>query len=129
MGGDGAGAEPVAASVPALEPEIGIDRFAPIDLRVGRVLACERVEGSDKLLRLSIDLGVLGPRTIFSGIAPSYPDPGVLIGKHVAVLANLAPRKMRFGRSEGMVLAAADAEDRCTVVELDPRARPGDKIT
>jgi methionyl-tRNA synthetase len=124
------GAAPRASYVvDGLRTEIGVEQFGPLDLRVGRIDGCEAVEGSHKLLRLRVDLGPLGARTIFSGIAPSYPDPAVLIGKHVVVLANLAPRKMRFGVSEGMVLASGASDDACTVCELDPRARPGERIT
>jgi methionyl-tRNA synthetase len=116
--------------VPALAASVPIDRFAPIDLRVGLVLACENVEGSNKLLRLTVDLGPLGQRNIFSGIAQSY-RPEELVGKHVVVFANLEPRKMRFGVSEGMVLSAGiDGDDTsCTVLELDPRALPGLEIS
>ena len=112
--------------VPDLEPEVMIDAFATIDLRVATVLACEAVEGARKLLRLELDLGPLGRRQVFSGIASSY-DPDELVGKRVAVVANLKPRKMRFGLSEEMVLAAGNGE--ITVVELDPRARNGERIT
>jgi methionyl-tRNA synthetase len=124
----GAGATPAAGS--AAEPlaaETTIDDFARIDLRVGRVSDCSRVEGADKLLRLTVDLGPLGQRTIFSGIAKSY-APERLVGKHVAVYANLKPRKMRFGLSEGMILAAGAGDDQVVVVELDPRSKPGDRI-
>ena len=93
------------------------------------VEACEVVEGSKKLLRFTVDLGPLGKRSILSGIKPSYPDPAQLVGKRVAVFANLAPRKMRFGMSEGMVLASGSADDDCTVVELSDSAKPGEKIT
>jgi methionyl-tRNA synthetase len=127
-----ASASEVAAAptyeVPPLAAEASIEAFAAVDLRVGAVLACEVVAGSNKLLRLTIDLGPLGQRTIFSGIALSY-SPDTLVGKRVVVFANLKPRKMRFGVSEGMVLAAGAADDSITVLELDPRSRPGDKIT
>ncbi|HLM52515.1 MAG TPA: methionine--tRNA ligase, partial [Pseudoxanthomonas sp.] len=79
-----------------------IEDFARLDLRVGKVLACEAVEGSDKLLRFELDAGELGTRRIFSGIRASYPDPQALLGRRVVFVANLAPRKMRFGLSEGM---------------------------
>jgi methionyl-tRNA synthetase len=86
------------------------------------------VKGSDKLLQLTVDLGPLGTRNIFSGIALSY-SPERLVGKHVVVFANLKPRKMRFGVSEGMILAAGTGDDAVTVLELDPRSRPGDRIS
>jgi methionyl-tRNA synthetase len=126
------GAKPDAAApayeVPPLTAESTIDAFKAVDLRVGKVLACARVQGSDKLLQLTVDLGPLGQRNIFSGIGPSY-APEQLVGKHVAVFANLKPRKMRFGISEGMVLAAGSSDDAITVVELDPKSRPGEQIT
>jgi methionyl-tRNA synthetase len=73
---------------------------------VAKVLACEFVEGSDKLLRFELDAGELGKRQIFSGIRASYGDPAALVGRNVVFIANLAPRKMRFGVSEGMILSA-----------------------
>jgi methionyl-tRNA synthetase len=85
---------------------IGIDDFARLDLRIGTVLECAFVEGSDKLLRFKLDAGDLGQRQIFSGIRAGYPDPAVLVGRQVVFIANLAPRKMRFGISEGMILSA-----------------------
>lgn len=128
--GEGEGA---AASfdyeVPALADEVKIDDFAPLDLRVGKVVACDKVEGAKKLLQVTLDLGPLGQRSVFSGIARSY-APEALVGKHVVVFANLAPRKMRFGVSEGMILASGESDDAVTVCELDPaRSRPGEKIT
>ncbi|MEM9458656.1 MAG: methionine--tRNA ligase [Myxococcota bacterium] len=131
--GEGASAEGEAVAadyeVPALEPEIAFDQFTPVDLRVGRVLACERVEGSKKLLRFTVDLGPLGTRTIFSGIARSF-EPQSLLHKHVMVVANLAPRTMKFGVSEGMILVAGDDDPGLTMPLLDPAtSRPGERIT
>lgn len=120
--------------VPELEDQVKIDAFTPLDLRVGKVLTVAEVEGSDKLLQFSVDLGPLGTRNIFSGIKPSY-GPGEggyvdLVGTHVVVLANLKPRKMRFGLSEGMILASGSADDDCTLLQLDPaRSKPGERIT
>src|SRR5690606_32161214 len=94
-----AAAAPAADDAPAY---IGIDDFARLDLRIGKVLACEFVDGSDKLLRVELDAGELGRRQIFSGIRASYGDPETLVGRNVVFSANLAPRKMRFGISEGM---------------------------
>ena len=133
LGGEAAPApadaeEEPAADVPPLLPEITIDALEPLDLRVGLVRACEAVEGAKKLLHLTVDLGPLGTRSIFSGIALSY-APEELVGKRVAVVANLKPRKMRFGVSEGMVLAAGASNDAITVLELGPRARPGEPIS
>jgi methionyl-tRNA synthetase len=127
------GAEPEAAAVPAYEVEplaeqVGIEALAKVDLRVGKIVACERVAKADKLLQLTVDLGPLGQRNVFSGIAKSY-APEQLLGKHVVVFANLAPRKMRFGMSEGMIMAAGGSDDAVTILELDPRSRPGDKIS
>lgn len=109
-------------------PEVGLDVFDPVDLRVGVVLECEAVEGADKLLALAVDLGGLGRRTIVSGLRKSY-EPAALVGKHVVVFANLAPRKMRGIMSQGMILAAGDSDDALTVVELDPSSRPGDRVS
>lgn len=118
-----------AYEVPALSDTIGIEQFTPVDLRVAKVLACEPVEGSKKLLRLQVDLGPLGQRTIFSGIAKGIAAAS-LPGKHVMVVANLAPRAMKFGTSEGMVLVAGDDDSGLTLPLLDPAtSRPGDRIT
>ncbi len=114
--------------VEALAPEATIDALDSVDLRVGKIVGCEKVPKANKLLQLTVDLGPLGTRNIFSGIAKSY-APEQLVGKHVAVFANLAPRKMRFGVSEGMVMAAGASDDAVTVLELDPRSLPGDKIS
>lgn len=115
-------------AVPVLAPEVGIGAFDGIDLRVGRIVACEPLEGADKLLKLTVDLGPLGERTILSGLRKSY-EPGVLVGKHVAVFANLAPRKMRGVVSQGMVLAAGEDDDTLSVAELNRASRPGDRIS
>ncbi|MEM6996191.1 MAG: methionine--tRNA ligase subunit beta [Myxococcota bacterium] len=128
---DGGEAGQAAADyeVEALTDEATIDAFTPIDLRVGRVAECNAVEGAKKLLQLTVDLGPLGTRNIFSGIARSY-KPEQLVGKHVAVFANLAARKMRFGLSEGMILASGASDDAVTVLELDPaKSKPGERIT
>ena len=121
-------AEAPAYTVEDLTAEASIDGFKGVDLRVGKVVTCARVKGSDKLLQLSVDLGPLGIRNIFSGIALSY-SPEQLVGKHVVVFANLKPRKMRFGVSEGMILAAGASDDAVTVLELDGRSRPGERIS
>jgi methionyl-tRNA synthetase len=97
-----------APSASAAAATIGIEDFSRLDLRIGKVLDCDFVEGSDKLLRFRLDAGALGERQIFSGIRSGYPDPGALLGRHVVFIANLAPRKMRFGVSEGMILSAGD---------------------
>ncbi|WP_372237530.1 methionine--tRNA ligase [Pseudomonas sp. Hp2] len=121
-------AEPKAA--PAAKQEeagqyIGIDDFAKLDLRIGKVLACEFVEGSDKLLRFELDAGELGKRQIFSGIRTSYGEPDRLVGRNVVFIANLAPRKMRFGVSEGMILSAGFDGGALALLDADSGAQPG----
>ena len=103
---------------------IGIEEFAKLDLRVGVVLECDLVEGSDKLLRFSLNAGELGTRQIFSGIRAGYPDPSALVGRKVVFIANLAPRKMRFGMSEGMVLSAG-GDDGLFLLDVDRGALAG----
>jgi len=121
-----AGKPPAAA--PAAAPEvIGIETFAKTDLRVARVLTAETVEGSDKLLRLTLDLGDGRPRQVFSGIRKAY-APETLVGRAVVVVANLAPRKMRFGVSEGMVLAASNPDGSLHLVAPDAGAAPGASV-
>ena len=103
-----------APALPGGEPlaeEIKIDDFAKVDLRIARIVNCEHVEGSDKLLRLTLDVGEGRMRNVFSGIKSAY-QPEQLIGKFTVMVANLAPRKMKFGVSEGMVLAAAHADEK-----------------
>jgi methionyl-tRNA synthetase len=95
----------------AVAAEIGIDDFARVDLRIARIVQAERVEGSTKLLRLTLDVGEGRTRNVFSGIAAAY-TPEQLAGKFTVLVANLAPRKMKFGLSEGMVLAASHADEK-----------------
>ncbi len=104
---------------------IGIDDFAKLDLRIGKVIECGFVEGSDKLLRFKLDAGELGIRQIFSGIRASYGEPEKLIGRHVVFIANLAPRKMRFGVSEGMILSAGFDGGAFALLAVDDGAQPG----
>jgi methionyl-tRNA synthetase len=104
---------------------IGIDDFAKLDLRIGKVLSCEFVEGSDKLLRFELDAGELGKRQIFSGIRGSYGEPETLVGRSVVFIANLAPRKMRFGVSEGMILSAGFDGGALALLDADAGAEPG----
>ena len=94
-------------SVP-LKPEVAFPDFEKLDLRVGVVESCEIVPKSSKLLKFVLDAGSLGKRTIFSGIRQAYPDPAELVGKEVVFVANLAPRKMSVGVSEGMILFAGE---------------------
>ena len=104
---------------------IGIDDFAKLDLRIGKVLECGFVEGSDKLLRFLLDAGELGQRQIFSGIRGSYGEPEKLVGRSVVFIANLAPRKMRFGLSEGMILSAGFDGGALALLDADAGAEPG----
>jgi methionyl-tRNA synthetase len=126
--------EVTPALVPGGEPIadlITIDDFVKIDLRVARIVNCEHVEGSTKLLRLTLDVGEGRHRNVFSGIKSAY-EPAQLIGRLTALVANLAPRKMKFGVSEGMVLAASHADDKTDtgIYLLDPAsgAHPGMRI-
>lgn len=109
---------------------ISIDDFAKVDLRVATVKACQAVEGSDKLLQFTVDLG-FEERTIFSGIKAAYQDPAELVGRQVIVVANLAPRKMRFGVSEGMIVCASgtDSKDGLFLLDVDSGAQPGMRIS
>ncbi|MGD8907070.1 MAG: methionine--tRNA ligase [Gammaproteobacteria bacterium] len=123
------GTPPAGAEVAAESSaeEIGIDEFRKIDLRVARVVAAETVEGADKLLRLTVDLGG-SRRQVLAGIRTAY-DPEDLKDKLVVVVANLAPRKMRFGTSEGMILAAGPGGEEIFVVSPDSGAVPGMQVT
>jgi len=110
----------------ALSPAlINIDDFAKLDLRIGTVLQCEFVDGSDKLLRFELDAGDLGRRQIFSGIRAAYQEPAKLVGRKVVFIANLAPRKMRFGISEGMILSAGSGGDQLFLLDVDDGAAAG----
>ena len=122
------------ATVPGGEPlaeTISIDDFAKVDLRIARIVNCEHVEGSTKLLRLTLDVGEGRHRNVFSGIKSAY-EPSDLIGKLTVMVANLAPRKMKFGVSEGMVLAASHADEAANpgiyVLEPFPGAEPGMRV-
>lgn len=108
--------------------QAGFDDFMKIDMRVAKVLNCEAVEGSTKLLKFDLDFG-FEKRIIFSGIAASYPNPAELNGRMVIAVANFAPRKMaKFGVSEGMILSAATAEGKLKLLDVDAGAQPGDKV-
>jgi len=114
-----------------IAPTIGIDDFAKVDLRIAEIVNCEAVEGSTKLLRLTLDVGEGKTRNVFSGVASMY-KPEDLKGKLTVLVANLAPRKMKFGVSEGMVLAASHADDQTDagiyVLHPWPGAKPGMRI-
>ncbi|MEY3372578.1 MAG: methionine--tRNA ligase [Pseudomonadota bacterium] len=121
-------AEPKKATAAESAPGIiGIDDFAKLDLRIGKVLECGFVDGSDKLLRFLLDAGDLGQRQIFSGIRGSYAEPEKLVGRKVVFIANLAPRKMRFGVSEGMILSAG-GDDGLYLLDADTGAQPGHPV-
>lgn len=125
-----------AAAAPAAEEskyekvaeQASFDDFMKIDMRVAKVLNCEAVEGSTKLLKFDLDFG-FEKRIIFSGIAASYPNPAELNGRMVIAVANFAPRKMaKFGVSEGMILSAATSEGKLRLLDVDAGAQPGDKV-
>ncbi len=119
--------EKAAAPALELEPEISIEEFRKIDLRVARITHAEAVEGADKLLRLTLDLGA-GTRQVFAGIKSAY-EPADLVGRHTVMVANLKPRKMRFGVSEGMVLAAGSGGDELFLLSPDEGAKAGSRVT
>jgi len=119
--------KPAPAPATAAEPvkeTIDYDTFAKADLRVANIVSAEHVEGADKLLKLQLDIGEDKPRQVFAGIRKAY-DPSKLIGRQVVMVANLAPRKMRFGMSEGMILAAGNPDGTLFVVSPDAGALPG----
>ena len=122
-----------AAAATGFEPEIGFDDFAKIDLRVARILEAEHVEGADKLLALKLDLGPdqngdTITRQVFSGIKSAY-QPAELVGKLTVAVANLQPRKMKFGLSEGMILAAGPGGKEIWLIAPDTGAEPGLRVT
>ncbi len=110
-----------------LSAEIDFDAFAAIDLRVALIVKAEAVEGADKLLRLTLDIGD-EQRNVFSGIKSAYPDPAALEGRLTMMIANLKPRKMRFGVSEGMVMAAGPGGAEIYLLSPDSGAKPGQRI-
>jgi methionyl-tRNA synthetase len=124
-------AEAVLPGGEAIAAPISIDDFGKIDLRIARIVNAEHVEGSDKLLRLTLDVGEGRTRNVFSGIKSAY-RPEDLVGKFTVMVANLAPRKMKFGISEGMVLAASHADGKAQpglyVLEPGPGAQPGMRV-
>ncbi len=127
----GSGPTDLTPGIEELAPEIKIDDFTKIDLRIAQIVNCEHVDGSDKLLRLTLDVGEGRHRNVFSGIKSAY-QPEQLIGKLTVLVANLAPRKMKFGVSEGMVLCASAADEKADpglyVLEPWPGAKPGMRI-
>jgi len=143
-GGEAAGSDTPAAENPpaavepqseappaAVEPqsaEIPFDDFAKVDLRVAKIIEAKGVEGADKLVELLIDLGQLGRRTIFAGIKKSH-KPEDLVGRQIIVVSNLAPRKMKFGTSHGMLLAASSEGTTIYLAGLETGAKPGQRIS
>jgi methionyl-tRNA synthetase len=119
--------EPASPAEAAPEtPEISIEDFMKVDLRIARIVSAEPVAGADKLLRLKLDLGT-GQRTVFAGIKAAY-DAEALVGRHVVAVANLKARKMRFGTSEGMVLAAGPGGEDIFLLSPDDGALPGMRV-
>jgi methionyl-tRNA synthetase len=106
---------------------ISIDDFTKIDLRIARIANAEHVEGAEKLLKLTLDIGEEKPRQVFAGIKSAY-DPATLVGRLTVMVANLAPRKMKFGMSEGMVLAASDERGGPFILSPDSGAQPGMRV-
>jgi len=131
--------EPAPAPAPARHAEhqqhtiapiaetISIDDFSKVDLRVARIANAEHVEGAEKLLKLTLDIGEAKPRQVFAGIKSAY-DPATLVGRLTVMVANLAPRKMKFGLSEGMVLAASGDAPGLFILSPDSGAQPGMKV-
>ncbi|GGP26363.1 methionine--tRNA ligase [Silvimonas amylolytica] len=122
--------EPAAAKpdyeIPEIEPVINIDDFGKIDLRIARIVNAQHVEGAEKLLQLTLDIGLPETRNVFAGIKSAY-KPEDLIGRHTVMVANLAPRKMKFGMSEGMVLAAG-GDGGLYILTPDLGAKPGMRV-
>jgi len=119
-----------AAQADEFEPFISIDDFTKIDLRIARIVSAEHVEGAAKLIKLMLDIGEEKPRQVFAGIKSAY-DPTTLVGRLTVMVANLAPRKMKFGMSEGMVLAASDdtgATPGLFILSPDAGAVPGMRV-
>ena len=114
-------------SIEAIAPEIGYDDFAKLDFRIAKIVAAKRVEKSDKLLQLTLDIGS-ETRNVLAGLSNAY-QPEELEGKLTVMVANLAPRKMRFGISEGMVLAAGSGETELYILSPDSGAKPGMRVS
>jgi methionyl-tRNA synthetase len=115
-----------ASNDPSASP-ISIDDFTKVDLRIARIVSAEAVEGADKLVKLTLDVGEANTRTVFAGIKSAY-APEALVGRLTPMVANLAPRKMRFGVSEGMVLAASGDGPGIYLLTPDPGAEPGMRV-
>ena len=120
-------AAPVKAEVVEEANYISIDDFTKVDLRIAKIVNAEHVEGAEKLLKLSLDIGEEKPRQVFAGIKSAY-DPATLVGRLTLMVANLAPRKMKFGMSEGMVLAASDENGGPFILSPDAGAQAGMRV-
>ena len=120
-------ASPTASAIEPIKPEISIDDFGKVDLRIAKIVSAAYVEGADKLLQLTVDVGEGKTRNIFAGIRSAY-DPKQLEGRLTVVVANLAPRKMKFGLSEGMVLAAGPGGQDLWILAPDSGAQPGMRV-
>ena len=118
--GGGEGQQPQSST-------ITIDDFTKVDLRIARIVNAEHVEGAEKLLKLTLDVGEGRHRTVFAGIKSAY-DPATLVGRLTPMVANLAPRKMKFGVSEGMVLAAGSGGGELFILSPDSGAKAGQRI-
>jgi methionyl-tRNA synthetase len=124
---------PAAGAAASAKPEapvtaqISIDDFSKVELRIARIVAAEHVDGADKLLKLTLDAGEGRNRTVFAGIKSAY-DPAALVGRLTPMVANLAPRKMKFGLSEGMVLAASGDGPGIFLLSPDSGAAPGMRV-
>jgi len=118
---------PSTPGPPEASEQISIDQFGKIDLRIARIIGAEAVEGADKLVKLTLDIGEGTPRTVFAGIKSAY-QPDALVGRLTPMVANLAPRKMRFGVSEGMVLAASGDGPGIYLLAPDAGAEPGMRV-
>ena len=123
---------PAAPAAAEAAPPISIDDFAKLDLRIAKVVDCDFIEGSDKLLRFTLDVGEGRHRNVFSGIKSAYGEPKALVGRYVVLVANLAPRKMKFGVSEGMILSASAADEKAQpgifLLDVDDGAQPGMRV-
>jgi methionyl-tRNA synthetase len=117
------------AVVEEVSNKITIDDFKKVEIKIGQILTAEKVEGADKLIKFTIDFKEEAPRQILSGIAMYYPDPSVLVGKKFPFVTNLAPRMLRGLESNGMILAASDAEGKFALLEPSEDILPGTKLS
>jgi methionyl-tRNA synthetase len=120
-------AEAKQSIIAPIAETISIDEFSKVDLRVAKIVNAEHVVGAEKLLKLTLDIGEENPRTVFAGIKSAY-DPSTLVGRMTVMVANLTPRKMKFGLSEGMVLAASGDTQGLFILSPDEGSQPGMRI-